>query len=161
MTSDSTENARAVFAHMQRMRDHILSGRGVETAWAGKDLTLPQIRALLVLFAIAPCTLKAFAHRSGISGASASQMIDRLVDLGLVDRHQDPDDRRRVVLELTDEARRCTTAHEESVLLRIAELMDMIGPDYAAKWLDVAGEISRVLKRETEDDGHGSNRRIV
>ncbi|HPL81305.1 MAG TPA: MarR family transcriptional regulator [Anaerolineaceae bacterium] len=43
------------------------------------------------------------ASHLGISKAAASQMINRLVDLGLVNRLEDPQDRRIKLLTLTEE----------------------------------------------------------
>src|SRR5262249_50104433 len=40
------------------------------------------------------------------TGSSPSRLVDRLVDLGLVRRQDDPQDRRAVTLTLTEEGRR-------------------------------------------------------
>ncbi len=161
MSDAYLHQARDLHRHMQRLRNYVLSGKSPLQAWSDTELTLPQAKALLVLHTVGPCTLKTFAARSGISGASASQMIDRLVDLGFVDRHQDPEDRRRVVLELTEEAKTRTCAHEDALLQRLAELMEMIGPEHTARWLGVAEEISRVLEQQYEHGGHAADRQTI
>ena len=47
-------------------------------------------------------TINHLATHLGISKAAASQMIERLVDCGLVNRDEDPQDRRSKLLSLTE-----------------------------------------------------------
>lgn len=49
------------------------------------------------------CTVSELADAKRISKAATSRAVDLLVNKGLISRHTDADDRRRVQLELTDE----------------------------------------------------------
>lgn len=64
----------------------------------------PQMRTLGYIYHHAPCPLRAVAEGVGVSVASASEMVDRLVEEGVVQREPDPSDRRRVLLTLTEHA---------------------------------------------------------
>jgi len=70
-------------------------------------LTPRQHQALLAVKGFAaPCgpTIGDFAERLGIRPHSAVELVDRLVEAGLLLRRHDPADRRRVFLALTDAA---------------------------------------------------------
>lgn len=51
----------------------------------------------------------------GVTKQAVSQVIDILVTRGYLERHSDPDDRRRVVLELTDRGQRAVAAASRGV----------------------------------------------
>lgn len=63
----------------------------------------------LVLFETAlggPFRLSVLAERMGITAPTASRAVDGLVDLGLIERLPDPDDRRAVRIDLTRPGRK-------------------------------------------------------
>jgi DNA-binding MarR family transcriptional regulator len=64
-------------------------------------LTATQKLALYELYLGGPMRLNDLASRMGITAPSASRTVDALVELGLVDRLTDPDDRRALRLALT------------------------------------------------------------
>jgi DNA-binding MarR family transcriptional regulator len=65
------------------------------------SLTLPQLRALVVLDSCGPVKLVALAATLGVNPSTALRMVGRLEALGLVDRRTNPVNRREVVLSLT------------------------------------------------------------
>lgn len=69
------------------------------------SMTLPQLRALVVLESCEPLKLAAMAATLGVNPSTAMRMVDRLEAAGLVDRRINPASRREVVLNLTDAGR--------------------------------------------------------
>ncbi|MGW2813307.1 MarR family winged helix-turn-helix transcriptional regulator [Streptomyces sp. NPDC001415] len=69
------------------------------------SMTLPQLRALVVLESCEPLKLAAMAATLGVNPSTAMRMVDRLEAAGLVDRRTNPASRREVVLNLTDAGR--------------------------------------------------------
>ncbi|MFD7534625.1 MarR family winged helix-turn-helix transcriptional regulator [Streptomyces sp. NPDC059819] len=69
------------------------------------SMTLPQLRALVVLESCEPLKLVAMAATLGVNPSTAMRMVDRLEVAGLVDRRVNPASRREVVLNLTDAGR--------------------------------------------------------
>lgn len=67
------------------------------------NLTMPQLKVSLVLYRQGPLAAQDLAARIATSPATLSGIIDRLVAQGLVERHEDPADRRVRRLELTGE----------------------------------------------------------
>ncbi|MFC8711640.1 MarR family winged helix-turn-helix transcriptional regulator [Streptomyces sp. NPDC057197] len=65
------------------------------------SLTLPQLRALVVLDTCGPVKLVVLAATLGVNPSTALRMVERLEALGLVDRRTNPANRREVVLSLT------------------------------------------------------------
>jgi len=70
--------------------------------WADRGLSLPQIRLLLVLAHIAPATIGQIADHLHIGQSAASLQVDRLVQAHLAERTDDPADRRRAIVCLTE-----------------------------------------------------------
>jgi DNA-binding MarR family transcriptional regulator len=73
-------------------------GHGAE--WPELELTMPQMRIICVLRQGAQ-RMGNIASGLGSSLSSATSMVDRLVDKGLVERRSDPEDRRVVQCRLT------------------------------------------------------------
>jgi DNA-binding MarR family transcriptional regulator len=69
--------------------------------WDGLDLTFQQVRVLALLFE-GQQRMGNIANYMGCIMSSATSIVDRLVDKGLVTRSIDPDDRRAVICRLTD-----------------------------------------------------------
>ena len=69
--------------------------------WEGLDLTFQQVKVLALLFQ-GQQRMGNIAGSMGCIMSSATSIVDRLVDKGLVIRTMDPDDRRAVLCRLTD-----------------------------------------------------------
>ncbi|HET9661225.1 MAG TPA: MarR family transcriptional regulator [Thermomicrobiales bacterium] len=67
-------------------------------------LTLPQVKALIFLYDNGDRSMTELAAGLAVSLPSASELVDRLVDRGLVERMTDLADRRRVLVSLTEPA---------------------------------------------------------
>jgi DNA-binding MarR family transcriptional regulator len=70
-------------------------------AWMEIDLTLPQMRTLLVLAEEGPLVIGQIAQRLGIGLSTGGHLVDRLVQAGLAERTEDVEDRRRTLARLT------------------------------------------------------------
>ncbi len=73
------------------------------TLWADQGLSLPQIRLLFVLAHFGPATINGLAERLQNSQSATSLLVDRLVQAHLAERTDDPADRRRAIVRLTEE----------------------------------------------------------
>ncbi|MDA1096000.1 MAG: MarR family transcriptional regulator [Chloroflexi bacterium] len=71
-----------------------------EEEWSELELTMPQFRAL-VLLRQGPRRMSEISSHLGTGLSSATSMVDRLLNKGLVEREHDPDDRRVVTCQLT------------------------------------------------------------
>lgn len=73
-------------------------------AQAGEDITLPQLRVLVLTSLAGTATPTDVAQALDIHLSSASRLCERLVQAGHLDRSTPPSDRRHVVLTLTPAA---------------------------------------------------------
>jgi MarR family transcriptional regulator, organic hydroperoxide resistance regulator len=69
--------------------------------WMETDLTIAQLRTLLVLAEEGPLVIGQIAQRLGIGLSTGGHLVDRLVQAGLAERAEDPEDRRRTLARLT------------------------------------------------------------
>ena len=65
------------------------------------ELSFSQVGALFHLRAFGTLTVSALAERAHLSLPAASQMVERLVQRGLLARSEDPSDRRQKLVVLT------------------------------------------------------------
>lgn len=87
-----------------------------------KGYSSSQICALFFLNDQSQATINDLAKQLGVTKAAVSQMVDRMVEQGLVDRQKNPRDRRCRVLTLTDLGK-CQV--EEARQVRLAWLDDL------------------------------------
>jgi DNA-binding MarR family transcriptional regulator len=70
-----------------------------------ETLTIPQFRTLVILSTRGPVNLATLAGLLDVQPSTTGRMVDRLVGAGLIDRRQNPDSRRELVVELTASGR--------------------------------------------------------
>ena len=73
------------------------------SAWLELDLSITQLRNLIVLSLRGPQHVGQLAAALGVSEPSASQIVDRLAQRALIRRDADPSDRRRIMVSITAE----------------------------------------------------------
>ncbi len=91
-------------------------------------LTMSQAKVLYVVLASGGTRMSELAAKLGVSLSTTSGVVDRLVDHGLLDRHDDPADRRQVVVSITpdgslqlDRFRELGDRQLRSILSRVAD----------------------------------------
>jgi DNA-binding MarR family transcriptional regulator len=68
-------------------------------------LSMPQFSILMQLHYRGNCGVSDISDRFDITSAAASQLVDKLVQSRLIQREEDPHDRRAKLLNLTEKAR--------------------------------------------------------
>ncbi|WP_370290037.1 MarR family winged helix-turn-helix transcriptional regulator [Nocardioides sp.] len=79
-------------------------------------ITALQYTALTVLRRREGLTAAALARNSFVATQSMADLVGALQRQGLIDRHRDPDDRRRMLIVLTDAGRAVLERHDEEVV---------------------------------------------
>ncbi len=112
----------------------------------GRNLSVPQVRAVMFLRRHPGASLSSLADQIGISRPAASVLVDALVAHGLARRAPDPDERRRIRLSLTEDG--ATTAAEARTAARgwLSVALADLDPDARAT---LAGAVA-ILDRLTE-----------
>jgi len=120
------------------------------------DLTYNQYKALLSLSDMGPCTLNALSRELEVATSSASQMVDRLVVMGLVERSTADGDRRSIVLTASAKGEELLETVKEEILRRYQELFRHLG---TAEQANLAGAI-HTLVRILEKAIHGEEKEL-
>lgn len=68
-------------------------------------VTLTQFRTMVVLRAHGPARLNRLSERLQVNASTTLRTVERLIAAGLVDRRENAEDRREVVIELTQRGR--------------------------------------------------------
>ncbi len=91
-------------------------------------VTMSQAKVLYLIAAAQGMRMSELAVRLGVSISTTSGLVDRLVDHGLLARHDDPADRRQVVVTITptgsanlERFRELNAAHMRRLLARLAD----------------------------------------
>ena len=77
--------------------------------WLSLDLTMPQLKVVLLLFTNGPERMSTIASALGVSLATATGVVDRLVEKDMVTREGDPNDRRIVLVRLSGKGEKLIT----------------------------------------------------
>jgi DNA-binding MarR family transcriptional regulator len=88
-----------------------------------ETVTLTQFRTLVVLRAHGPARLNRLSELLRVNASTALRTVDRLIVAGLVERRENAEDRREVVIELTDRGRRIVDDVTERRRRAIAEIV--------------------------------------
>lgn len=113
---------------MELFRGVARSRQGIAPVWLEVDLSMAQVRTLMVLSCEGRSTIGQLAERLSVSLPTASHLVDRLVHAGLAERAEDPSDRRRMLVCLTpsgeDLAGRLRQGNQEPFRLWLTQLSD-------------------------------------
>ncbi len=97
-------NLEKTFTEWMRLNMHISLGNFMRFA-KEKNYSIPQLKALIHLSHHQECNVSELGEEFGVTNAAISQMLEKLVQQGLVMRTEDPQDRRQKILVLTPEGK--------------------------------------------------------
>jgi DNA-binding MarR family transcriptional regulator len=80
-------------------------------------LSFSQINILMRLFHCGSTSVSEIGELLGVTNAAASQAVDRLVGLGLIERTEDPEDRRTKRLELTEGVTNALNQEQQKMII--------------------------------------------
>ncbi|MCC6237415.1 MAG: MarR family transcriptional regulator [Dehalococcoidia bacterium] len=101
--------------------------------WLDLDLTMKQLKVLMVLCSLGPTRPSVIASCIGGSAANATGVLDRLEAQGYVERRPDTADRRALLVGLTDSGQTTVDRLHSAGQERLSRaLVGMAGPDLEA-----------------------------
>ena len=159
MEQDRQQLSERLVELMERMSFHMrprsLGG------WQDLELTMPQARTMFLLNRQGPTRMGVLSEHLGRGLPSVTGMVDRLVNKGLVERVEDPSDRRVVACRLTDEGKRAVerfwqVSRERRLALADALTLDELEAVVPA--LDIF--IRAAARRETERPAPAADRAV-
>jgi len=126
----------SAYAILRRAFDQALAPRGITSAQASVLAFLDEVGH--------PITINQLARLLILESPSVTTMIDRLSERGLVERTGDPKDRRRTLVQLTEEGKRLQDSVREPGQQLYDELFDVL--------TDEDRQILRAILRKFRDE---------
>lgn len=116
--------------------------RGVKLSvppeWLTSDLTVAQLRVLLVLYTEGPSRMTSIASSIGIAVSTATGILDNLVRKELVTRRDDPEDRRLVICTLSPQGQEAINRLWTMSQFQIEKLLQGLSMEQLKKTAEVA-----------------------
>lgn len=122
------------------------------TVWMEIDLTIAQLRTLLILAEEGPLVIGQIAQRLGVGLSTGGHLVDRLVQAGLAERTEDAEDRRRTLAQLTPKGEDLY-ARLLNHPLQLQRLIQKLDEDDLAALLQGLQALNRLVEREPGVDG--------
>ncbi len=98
--SEQDSLMQSVVAH-QKIMFQSMQGQEMPE-WLGSEMTMPQFKIIFLLYTHGPLRMGDIAATLNKNISTATGVVDRLVDQYLIKREEDPDDRRVVIVRLTE-----------------------------------------------------------
>jgi DNA-binding MarR family transcriptional regulator len=124
-----------ILGDQERAIERVLGAYERFHAWLSKlhaphfielNLTLAQLKALYLVAAAGPLSMRELSERLGTVPSTSSELVDGLVALQLLERIADPADRRRVLVQATPVAVDRLEDFNELSRTRLIELLERI-----------------------------------
>ena len=113
---------------LQRKVNRMLR-RQAPDAWMELSLTLAQLKGLFFISNEGNTNVRKLAAALSVTSANVTGIVDRLVKQGLATRRENPEDRRMLLLQVTDKGRALITDLRERQISRLSEILDYMSPD--------------------------------
>lgn len=114
-------------------------------------LSMPQFSIMMQLHYRGACGMSKVSEGFDITPAAASQLVDKLVHSGFIQRVEDPNDRRAKLLSLTDKGRDLVLQGIEERYRWVDELSKKLTTEERAQVsaaLDIMTRVARELEAE-------------
>ena len=134
----------------QRIYINLLSS--LTENWMGVDYTMPQLKVLLCLFINGPYRMGDLAATLGVSTATATGIINRLVSRGAVLRNHGPEDRRVVTCRLSPEGETKISALWTDRFGVFRDIFSALSPEE----LDIVAKAAELVLKATEQKNVGT-----
>ncbi|MCP4584138.1 MAG: MarR family transcriptional regulator [candidate division Zixibacteria bacterium] len=97
-----------------RVLNRMIENHKVPRKYGLDELIYPsEIHTIMIIGGKQGLGVADLAGRLGITKGAVSQMVNRLVDKGFINKSQDPDNGKRVILELTNKGKIAYYSHEK------------------------------------------------
>ena len=151
--NESRRIARYIFTNGKVIQDKIIRRNTLRVAQGKsksmyKEVTMSQLHTIMSINNMGEVSMTELSALTNVSPPSASVMVDRLVEKGILVREHSDRDRRKVMVKISPKAVNGIKQIEEGILQSLARLVEAIGPETAHKWCEVIEKVKTVLEKE-------------
>ncbi len=141
-------NGRKIHEWVFQLENRYMARSGIGRTFG--EFSFAQMRAIKFVKAKTQVSITQLADLLQVSTPSASTMVDRLVEKGVLVREQDPRDRRKVIVTISRDMVAITEQIEKEIFGSFVDLVAEVGPDIADDWCRVLDRIGEVLDGKTQ-----------
>lgn len=109
------------------------------------ELSAPQLHVIKTIRHHGELSITQLSEILEVSPPSASAMVSRLQERGILCRERGKSDRRKVVVRVSSDVDADIEVLDQKLLESFMELVEKIGPETARKWCDVLARVKDVL----------------
>jgi len=113
-----------------------------------RELTMAQLHTVMSIYNSGQVTMTELSALTKVSPPSASAMVDRLVEKGVLVREHSSEDRRKVLVKISPKAVNNIRRIENGMLQSLADLVEKIGHKTARQWCQVLDKIQSALDED-------------
>jgi len=137
--SEAIRQSMAMLTHRAfREQGHYLKSAG---------LSMAQFGILMQMHYQHHCGISDISNRMEITSAAASQLVDKLVQSGFIERTEDPQDRRAKQLRLTEKGQQLIDSGIQARSHWMDDLISVLTPEESAVVLQAFSILSEAAKR--------------
>jgi len=114
------------------------------------NYSIPQLNALFRIRHKGACGVSDLGEEMGVTNAAASQLLDKLVQQGLVTRAEDPQDRRNKLITLTEAGMRVSEQSMQARQRWLDQLAESLTP---AEQAQVQAALQLLIERSAALEG--------
>ena len=140
----SPQFSQAIRSWMDVFMHRSMRGWGLFAKSTG--LSMPQFSVMMQLHHRGNCAVGDISERFDITNAAASQLVDKLVQSGLIKREEDPQDRRAKMLNLTDKGSELIQRGIEERYRWVDELAGKLSTEERAKVTEALNIMTQAAK---------------
>ncbi len=149
----NTELAWQIFTNGRKIHEWVyqLEIRSLAKTGVGQTLgefSFAQMRVLKLVKTKQQVSITELAELLSVSAPSASTMVERLVEKGVLVREPDPADRRKVIVTVSPDMVAITEQIEKEIFGAFVDLVEKVGPEFAEDWARTVNRISAVLEKD-------------
>lgn len=127
-SDDPVERLTACMRQLHRLVSDQMMGH-LQSELQGEDVSFTQMTALYKVRAFAPISVTALAEHVGVSLPATSQLIQELVGRALMDRRENPQDRREKLLALSEKGQQFLSVKEKTMMGAYNEVFGQVRPE--------------------------------
>ncbi len=146
MTIEIEPGKAQQIAEIRRLQQQITNvmGQYAPNAWMELDLTIAQLKSLFFIEFGGRSNLSQLAAALGVTPPNVTRIAERLVKQKLVSRNENPENRRMLLLQVTDKGKALLDKLRESGLSRMSGILNQLSTEELAALAKGLAAITRI-----------------
>jgi MarR family transcriptional regulator, organic hydroperoxide resistance regulator len=113
---------------------------------AGSAITMRQYQTLILLSVHTHLTVSELCDKLTLAASTCTELVNRLLQLGMVEKHSEEVDRRQVGIQLTEAGREVMEQRQRDMVAMFERLLAEFNPDEAVELLGAFEKINALLQ---------------